>query len=567
MQSNSHEVTAEQQEIFDYEPFGMVITAPAGCGKTEALAYRARGLLERYDFSGNGRRLLIVSFTNQARDNINERLKKYIGVKTLRKHVTVCNFHGLASRIIRAHGQLIGIGSDWSLANSDWVGRELRAPGYNREDVNQARLAIRDGKLTCLTDEEVKKKLEGLPGRAGKIALSIEKKRMNEKIISYDDQIRVALWLLGDPRVTELYRNHFFAALVDEFQDLTPQQLRFVQALCGENITFAGDLAQSIYSFAGGDVTFIQREIAKSSSTQIKLLKSFRSAPEVLNTVNSLSSLTGSGHLSTAFPAHWKSGGVAGSASFENENCEAEWIVDMSKSILEHCPDHRIGIITRTGYRALTLKTTLTESGVNYTDWGSGIFSPEVARVLKNICSGIQAKSCSSSFEILPYIQQQAEISQVSQTSELEDGCAWLLDQFFQRNFDLSEIHEIEKRIAARRGNETIATIGGVHCLTGHAGKGQQFDWVFVLGLEEGSIPDYRAKNQESKNEEARVLSVMISRARIGVFCTYIKEIRGHRKKPSRFIKFLKKTPGFLCGKESVEVWRRKADWSAIASM
>ncbi|MDU7516101.1 MAG: UvrD-helicase domain-containing protein, partial [Varibaculum cambriense] len=236
MQSKSHEVTAEQQKIFDYEPFGMVITAPAGCGKTEALAYRARGLLERYDFSGNGRRLLIVSFTNQARDNINERLKKYIGVKTLREHVTVCNFHGLASRIIRAHGQLIGIGSDWSLANSDWVGRELRAPGYNREDVNQARLAIRDAKLTCLTDEEVKKKLEGLPGRAGKIALSIEKKRMNEKIISYDDQIRVALWLLDDPRVTALYRNHFFAALVDEFQDLTPQQLRFVQALCGENI-------------------------------------------------------------------------------------------------------------------------------------------------------------------------------------------------------------------------------------------------------------------------------------------------------------------------------------------
>lgn len=39
MQSKSHEVTAEQQKIFDYEPFGMVITAPAGCGKTEALAY------------------------------------------------------------------------------------------------------------------------------------------------------------------------------------------------------------------------------------------------------------------------------------------------------------------------------------------------------------------------------------------------------------------------------------------------------------------------------------------------------------------------------------------------
>jgi len=109
MQASAPGVTKEQQEIFDYEPYGMVITAPAGCGKTEALAYRAKGLLERYDFSGNGRRLLITSFTNQAKDNINERLKKYIGVQTLREHVTVCNFHGLASRIIKSHGQLIGI--------------------------------------------------------------------------------------------------------------------------------------------------------------------------------------------------------------------------------------------------------------------------------------------------------------------------------------------------------------------------------------------------------------------------------------------------------------------------
>lgn len=73
------------------------------------------------------------------------------------------------------------------------------------------------------------------------------------------------------------------------------------------------------------------------------------------------------------------------------------------------------------------------------------------------------------------------------------------------------------------RGNETIATHEDVHCLTGHAGKGQQFDWVFVLGLEDGTIPDFRAKSPESECEEARALSVMISRARIGVFGTYTK--------------------------------------------
>lgn len=572
MQSNSYEVTAEQQEIFDYEPFGMVITAPAGCGKTEALAYRAKGLLERYDFSGNGRKLLIVSFTNQARDNISERLKKYIGVRMLREHVTVCNFHGLSSRIIKAHGQLIGIGSDWTLANVDWVGRELRAGGYSRDDANQVKLVMRDAKLTCLTDEAVKKQLEGVAGQVGKIALSIEKKRINEKIISYDDQIRVALWLLRDPRVVALYRNHFFAALVDEFQDLTPQQLRFLQTLCGENITFAGDLAQGIYSFAGANIAFVQKEIAKGPSRQIKLLKSFRSAPAILNAINSLSPLTGSEHLSAAFPSRWGSGGAAGFASFDDENLEAEWIVGMSKFILRHCPHQRIGIITRSDYRAYTTKRMLTRSGIEYIDWGNGIFRPKVAGVLRAICSDIQSCSFANNLEVLQYIQQRAATYHVGQTEGLEEGCGWLFDQLFQRSFDLSKVREIEGKITVRRGNETIATHEGIHCLTGHAGKGQQFDWVFVIGLEDGTIPDFRARNPESKREEARVLSVMISRARIGIFGTYTKGRvdkwgNYHKNTPSEFIGYLNRVPGSLCGRRNIETWCSKADWPAISLM
>lgn len=568
MQVSALEVTKEQQEIFDYEPYGMVITAPAGCGKTEALAYRAKGLLERYDFSGNGRRLLITSFTNQAKENISERLKKYIGVQTLRAHVTVCNFHGLASRIIKAHGQLIDIGSDWTLANVDWVGRELRAGGYEWKVSNLAKQVLQDAKLMCLTDEDVMKHLEGIDGQAGEIARSIEKKRINEKMISYDDQIRVALWLLNDYRVADLYRNHFFAALVDEFQDLTPQQLRFVRALCGEDITFAGDIAQSIYSFAGADVVYVQNEIAKSSSRPIKLLRSFRSAPTILNAVNSLSPVTGSEHLSAAFPSRWGSGGAVGLASFDNEVCEAAWIARMSKSILQHCPHQRIGIITRSDYRAYTTKRMLTKNKIKYTDWGNGIFRPEVAGVLRNICSDIQTRPFTKNREIFQYIQQRAAAYHVGQTEELEEGCGWLFDQFLQHSFDLSKAHKIEEKITVRRGNETIATHEGVHCLTGHAGKGQQFDWVFVLGLEDGTIPDFRAKDPESKCEEARVLSVMISRARIGVFGTYTKiDKQGFKKQPSEFIEYLNKVPKFLCDRESIEAWCDKADWPAITLM
>ncbi|ALN14477.1 UvrD-helicase domain-containing protein [Acidipropionibacterium acidipropionici] len=74
---------------------------------------------------------------------------------------------------------------------------------------------------------------------------------MAEKRLTYDDLPRVAELLLNDDAVASLYRNHFSAVIVDEFQDLTPQQLRIVNRIGLGKTTYAGDLAQGIYSFAG----------------------------------------------------------------------------------------------------------------------------------------------------------------------------------------------------------------------------------------------------------------------------------------------------------------------------
>jgi DNA helicase-2/ATP-dependent DNA helicase PcrA len=61
-----------------------------------------------------------------------------------------------------------------------------------------------------------------------------------------------------------------------------------------------------------------------------------------------------------------------------------------------------------------------------------------------------------------------------------------------------------------------------VHVLNAHTGKGQQFDWVIVMGLEDGHVPERRSvTTEEGEREEKRVLLVMLSRARIGLFLTW----------------------------------------------
>ena len=79
----------------------------------------------------------------------------------------------------------------------------------------------------------------------------------------------------------------------------------------------------------------------------------------------------------------------------------------------------------------------------------------------------------------------------------------------------------------------------GVHCLTIHAAKGREFDAVFLVGLEDETIPGKRRDCDES--EERRLLYVAITRARSFVGLSWSKSRvtpwgKIEAMKPSRFL-------------------------------
>ena len=79
-----------------------------------------------------------------------------------------------------------------------------------------------------MSDTEILSELEEM---GASLALRIEQERVACKQLTYDDLPRIAERLLSDERVRRLYANHFAYVIVDEYQDLTPQQLRIVQAI------------------------------------------------------------------------------------------------------------------------------------------------------------------------------------------------------------------------------------------------------------------------------------------------------------------------------------------------
>jgi len=83
----------------------------------------------------------------------------------------------------------------------------------------------------------------------------------------------------------------------------------------------------------------------------------------------------------------------------------------------------------------------------------------------------------------------------------------------------------------------------GVVLLTAHMSKGLEFEVVFVIGLTEGTFPDYRAVNSggEALVQEKNNMYVAATRAKRLCYLSYPQSKRmpwGDTKtqKPSRFI-------------------------------
>jgi DNA helicase-2/ATP-dependent DNA helicase PcrA len=102
-----------------------------------------------------------------------------------------------------------------------------------------------------------------------------------------------------------------------------------------------------------------------------------------------------------------------------------------------------------------------------------------------------------------------------------------LVDAAFD-TLEQSESGTARAAIRSIRVSDPKQTVGpGVHLLNAHTGKGQQFDWVFVIGLEEGHLPGKRNNHGAALAEEQRVLLVMLSRARHGLVVTRTRTLDG----------------------------------------
>ncbi|MEW6514570.1 MAG: exodeoxyribonuclease V subunit beta [Pseudomonadota bacterium] len=146
------------------------------------------------------------------------------------------------------------------------------------------------GELQAACESATRRLLQDflLTARTG---LAERKRRSGQQ--TYDDllvDLAQALDGPAGPRLVDSLRARYRIALVDEFQDTDPLQLRIFMCIFGTDerpLIFVGDPKQAIYGFRGADV-FAYLKARTQADTGYALLENRRSDPPLLKAVNAL---------------------------------------------------------------------------------------------------------------------------------------------------------------------------------------------------------------------------------------------------------------------------------------
>lgn len=507
-----------QLQAVDSAANHLMVIGPPGCGKTEVLAMRADHLFRAGKVRPQ-RRLLATTFTNRAKENLGRRLRQQLGEERFRTSVSVMNFHELGARVVEAHWKSIGLTAGFIFPKAAWMHGAMNEFDRNYQKQKEAMDILSAIKRNPISDEEVLR-LVRLSGNL--LAFQVEERRQIENYLDYADVLRHAQRLLTMEPIAALFQEHFDALLVDEFQDLSIQQFEITSLICTKNATYVGDPLQGIFGYAGADPLTVRGRLEGFVQEIINLDVSFRSSPAVLNVVNVISATLGAGQLRAADPTNWAGGGQAFAATFASDVDEARGIVNLTDYLSNKYPQDRIGVIFRASYRRAEMESAYTSARHQPQYWDVALETPRVTRLLKQHARRIPSEP--------PFREQLEElarrVNRALRRSDIDTMAE--VESAYEQLLELAQPNESLVALMGRiRDTQDPSPISpGVHVLNAHVGKGQQFDWVIVPGLEEGHVPSVYARSASELLEEQRVLLVMLSRAQSGLFLTHAQQTR-----------------------------------------
>lgn len=278
----------EQLEAVNWPGGPLMVFAGAGSGKTRVITCRIARIVAE---GTRGSRLLAVTFTNKAANEMRERIEGMVGIEA--RYMWLGTFHSICARLLRMEGSAIGLDTNFTIYDDadqvQLVKDLIRTLNLDEKGIQPRSVLshISRAKERLMTPAEYRREAAGyLEERVADLFTHYNQRLDAAGAMDFDDILLNAVRLLEQSQVVrEKIQERFLHVLVDEYQDVNLAQYRFARLVSDKhrNITIVGDDDQSIYAWRGADVSLMLRFGSDYPDAKVVTLsQNYRSTPQIL---------------------------------------------------------------------------------------------------------------------------------------------------------------------------------------------------------------------------------------------------------------------------------------------
>lgn len=538
-------LNAAQLEAVTSEASPLRILAGAGSGKTRVLTHRIAHRASAGTLDPN--RVLAVTFTRKAAGELRTRLAR-LG---LREGVHAGTFHAIALAQLRQRWEERGIRPPEILDRKvGFIARLIpgRREGTTALDVTTE---IEWASARRVTPEAYEAAARAA-GRRPPVPLVtvattferyVEAKR-KRRVVDFDDLLRLAARdLAADPVYASARRWRFRHLFVDEFQDVNPLQHHLLESWLGpeSDLCVVGDPNQAIYAWNGADARYLTDfDRFFPGGATVTLEDNYRSSPQILAAANAV--LASGPNVPIRLRPHRPDGPRPTVRAHPDERAEAE-------AVVRACRDaHRPGtpwsaqaVLVRTNALAAVMAEAFSAAGIPHVVRGSGslLEQPEVRAALDDLrrATSLEAALGDMGERVRRLLPGDDPDPGTAQAAEAAAGPESGLTA--ERAANVAEVVRLGHEyltldptagpaaflawIHTTLRNEDRSGGSSVQIVTFHAAKGLEWPVVHLAGLEDGLVPIAHAKDDDSVEEERRLLYVALTRARDELHLTWAR--------------------------------------------
>ena len=372
-----------------------LVLAGAGSGKTRVITQKIAHLIHQ---GVSAEAIAAITFTNKAAAEMRERTKQLVGKRA--QEALICTFHALGVRLLKEHGEVLGLKERFSILGSDDVLSILKDCGGSTDNsvARGWQWQITAWKNEGLGSTEALRMAKSEEERSVAVLMQRYEERLAAyQSVDFDDLIGLPLKLLQTREdIRRDWQGRLAHVLVDEYQDTNATQYELLKLLVGSrgHFTAVGDDDQSIYGWRGATLDNLKKLPQDYPQLRvIKLEQNYRSTSAILRAANAVISANPKLFEKTLF-SELGEGEPVRVVACDNEEHEAERVVARIQA-LRGTSQHRafkdFAVLYRANHQARVFEQALRKAQIPYKVSGGQSFFERAE--IKDICAWLRLMS------------------------------------------------------------------------------------------------------------------------------------------------------------------------------